>query len=111
MVRQLITDTASLVRIPRVKGAHAWSYNYTDEDVVFTGLCSVQPFSAIEDEIGRDTSVSQCRFISDDPGWYVALATDFIEYEGELWKIDGRPAKWTLRGDHHIEFTIRLVEG
>jgi hypothetical protein len=111
MTRRLMTDTASVVRIPRVKGAAVYEYDWTDEDIVHTGRCSVQPFSSIEDEFGRDTRVSQCRLISDDTGFAAALATDHVDYGGQLWRIDGRPQVWTLRGRHHTEFTMRLVEG
>lgn len=111
MVRMLMTDTAKLLRFPRTKTRYRYEPDLTDPTEIFEGKCSCQPFLGLEDEVDRDTRTSQLRLVSDDPGFFVALATDYIEYDGVLWKIDGRPFKWTLRGAHHIELNMRLVEG
>lgn len=112
MTRPLMTDTASLVRIPLARGRYRSEPDLEDQEVIYTGLCSIQPFMGIEDEIDRDTRTSQCRLIADEAGWLVATAMDYIEdSDGTLWKIDGKPFVWTLRGRHHIELNMRLVEG
>jgi hypothetical protein len=104
-------NTAKLIRIPRTRTPYGWETDLDSQQVIYEGSCSVQPFLGIEDEINRDTITSQCRLISDDTGFYVATALDYIEYNGELWKIDGKPFIWRLITTHHIEITMRLVEG
>ncbi|HSN24011.1 MAG TPA: hypothetical protein VLS45_07560 [Methylomicrobium sp.] len=107
----LMDNVAKLVRIPMIQGPLNRTPDFDHPQVLYEGPCSVQPFLGIEDEIDRDTTVSQCRLISDEPGFLAATARDYIEYDGELWKIDGRPFVWKLSVPHHVELNMRLVEG
>jgi hypothetical protein len=107
----LIEDTAKLVRIPMIRGSYNDQPDFDHPVTLYEGPCSVQPFLGIEDEINRDTTITQYRLISDDPGFFVATARDYVEYQGELWKIDGRPFIWRIALPHHIELNMRLVEG
>lgn len=107
----LMDNTAKLVRIPLIRGSYNNKPDFDNIDIIFEGPCSVQPFLGIEDEVDRDTTISQCRLISDNPGFFVATAQDYIEYDDVLWKIDGRPFIWRLATPHHIELNMRLVEG
>lgn len=108
----LMQDTASLVSIPMVRTAYKNEPDFDNPTILHTGLCSVQPFLGIEDEADRDTTTSECRLISTDPGFFQATAQHYVEFEGQLWKIDGKPFIWRIRGSvHHIELNMRLVEG
>jgi hypothetical protein len=107
-----MTDTAKLYSVPLKRTELRMVYDFDDAVLIHEGHCSVQPFLAIEDEIDRDTTISQCRLISDDSGFYQATAQNYIMFDDVFWKIDGRPFIWRLFGRvHHIELNMRLVEG
>lgn len=108
----LMQDHADLVSIPYVRTPYHNAYDFDNKQVLYSGSCSIQPFLSIEDEVDRDTKISQCRLISSDPGFFMATAQHYIDFDGKLWKIDGKPFIWRIRGSvHHIEINMRLVEG
>lgn len=108
----IMADEASLVEVPLARSAYNNIPDFDNAVTLHTGRCSIQPFLGIEDEVDRDTRVSQCRLISDDPGFYQATALHYVEYDGFMWKIDGKPFIWRYYGRvHHIELNMRLVEG
>lgn len=107
-----MTDQVKLLNIPLIRSEMRMVPDYDHPTILHTGMGSVQPFLAIEDEIDRDTTVSQLRLISDDSGFYQATAQHYVEFGGELWKIDGRPFLWRYGGRvHHVELNMRKVEG
>lgn len=107
-----MTDTASLLAVPLERSQYKYVPDLDNATVLYTGLCSIQPFLGIEDEIDRDTTTSQCRLISDDSGFYQATAQHYVQFDGKIWKIDGKPFIWRLGGRvHHVELNMRLVEG
>jgi hypothetical protein len=108
----LMMDYASLVSVPLSRTTYHKDYDFDNAEVLHIGRCSIQPFLSTEDEVDRDTRISQCRLISDDPGFFQATAQNYIEFDGNMWKIDGKPFLWKIGGRiHHIELTMRLVEG
>ena len=108
----IMQDTASLVSVPTVRDKYHTTLDFDHTSTLYTGSCSVQPFLSIEDEVDRDTRTSQMRLISADSGFFQATAMHYISYDSKLWKIDGKPFKWTIGGRvHHVEITMRLVEG
>ena len=108
----IMEDVASLIEIPLTRDKYSKAPDFDNPETLHTGRCSVQPFLGIEDEVDRDTTISQMRLISDDPGFFQATAQHYIEYADLLWKIDGKPFLWTVSGRrHHVEITMRLVEG
>jgi hypothetical protein len=107
-----MTDTASLLQVPLVRNQYDYAPDLDHAVTLYTGLCSIQPFLGIEDEIDRDTTTSQCRLISDESGFYQATAQHYISLNGQIWKIDGKPFIWRYGGRvHHVELNMRLVEG
>jgi hypothetical protein len=108
----ILSDEASLVSIPLIRDQYSKVLDYDHASVLHTGKCSVQPFLSIEDEVGRDTRISQMRLISRDAGFFQATAQHFVYWDSQYWKIDGKPFMWRNSGKpHHIEITMRLVEG
>lgn len=108
----IMQDTASLVSVPAVRDKYHTTLDFDHATTLYTGLCSVQPFLSIEDEVDRDTRTSQMRLISTDTGFYQATAQHYISWNSALWKIDGKPFIWRINGrTHHVEITMRLVEG
>ena len=108
----IMEDTASLVSVPMVRDRYHQAPDIDAAVVLHEGKCSVQPFMGIEDEVDRDTTISQMRLISRDSGFYQATAQHYILFDDELWKIDGKPFLWRINGRaHHVEITMRLVEG
>ena len=111
-MRTLMTDTATLFSAPLIRSQYKNVPDMENTTVLHTGKCSVQPFLAIEDEVDRDTTISQCRLISDDPGFYQATAQHYIEFQDQIWKIDGKPFIWRYNGTvHHVELNMRMAEG
>lgn len=108
----IMLDDAELVSVPMVRDKY---HNVPDMDnavTLYSGKGSVQPFMGIEDEVDRDTTISQMRLISKEPGFFQATAQHYVRFDGELWKIDGRPFLWRVNGHpHHVEITMRLVVG
>ena len=54
--------------------------------------CSVQPGATAEVMAGRDTSTVRWTVLA--PAGTVVEATTGCEYEGQLYRVDGQPARW-----------------
>lgn len=83
-----------------------------DEDAGTVVKAMVNPIGAgrgrnEEFEIDRDTRISRYVAIV-EPGVSVT-ATSRVEWNGKSYEIVGEPQLFSGRGDHHLEFDMRLI--
>ncbi|WP_066041912.1 hypothetical protein [Herbiconiux solani] len=68
--------------------------------------CDVQPGATQEDLQNRDGALVQWTVFA--PGHPDVTATDDIEYQGETYAVDGKPARWP--GSPAVKHTVILLK-
>lgn len=109
----LLQDECSILRAPTTVDAYMSTiYDWDNAVVVATGRCSIQPGFSDEVPEDRQTVVTTWRLITDDPALYVLRATDRVVWQGRTLDVDSLGMLWRHRSaDHHIEATLREVQG
>jgi hypothetical protein len=69
--------------------------------------CSVQPQEGREETVGRETVVSRWRIYA--PDGTDLLATDRVEWDGDLYEVDGEVQRWDFPPLSHITAMLRRV--
>ncbi len=111
-MRALMTDKIEILRATATEtGYNETVYDFSSATVVATGLGSLQLYFSAEYDIDRDTTQRIGRFITDDPNLNPG-PKDWVRVNGTtVYEVDGQPQTWTLRGYHHYEVGVKLIEG
>ena len=82
----------------------------TDTEADITG-CSVQPASAIELTDRGDLLVTNVTVYA--PAGTDLLATDRVRWAGDVYEVDGAPARWNddTGTEDHVQAQLKLVQG
>jgi hypothetical protein len=82
----------------------------TDAELDITG-CSVQPTSATESTDRGDLLITSMTVYL--PAGTDLLATDRARWLGDVYEVDGAPARWRddLGTEDHVQAQLKLVQG
>lgn len=108
-----MTDLIEILRAtPVISEYGETTYTFADATVVATGYGSIQLYISAEYDVDRDTYSRIGRLISDDVNLYGVQPKDWIRQpDGTLYEADGIAQKWNLRGRHHIEQGVKIING
>ncbi|MFI0406586.1 head-tail adaptor protein [Actinomadura sp. 3N508] len=110
----IVTDLVTIVRAAKAVGyGNNTTLDWGPAAARTTVEACVQPAGAGESTNGGADRVSTRIQVFLHPGTDVT-ATDRIEWDDQLWRIDGTPAVWpdpTGGSEHHIEVTATRVTG
>lgn len=73
--------------------------------------CSVQPGSAVEQTSQGEMLVTNLTVFL--PGGSDILATDWVRWAGQLWQVNGDPARWRdeTGAEDHVQAQLLLYKG
>lgn len=105
MIQSVVVQKPTATTDSRGDAADAWQ---NPQEVPITAWVDQQSTTEVDDET-RNARTSTALLVTN----YLNLeAEDRVVYNGDTWTVQGRPRQVpTLAGVHHLEATLRLVEG
>ena len=105
-------DIAALYRATTIRVGTRYQPDIDHMTWLFAGYGSFQPATSVETSVDRDTVDTTYRYLSKDSGFFQAVAGDYLEIFTILYRVEGKPELWRVNNAiHHIEFSLRRIDG